>query len=189
MNTILNRRSVRKYTSEVPPREALEQIVEAGKWAPSAMNQQRYHITVVTAKNKLDMLSSFAKQEMLSNPNLPPHIRERVESPDFTGTHGAPVMILVSRKEDNEMIMGSSEDAALCCENLMLAARALEIGSGWLGAYGKISALPGVKEQLQAEFGIPEGYVLYAGIAFGYPDGGFPTNPRERRTDNVNWVE
>lgn len=189
MNTLLNRRTVRKYTDELPAKELLEQIVEAGKWAPSAMNQQRYHITVVTAKDKLDMLTGFVKQEMMSNPNLPPFVREKLNDPNFSGTHGAPCMILVSRKEDNEMVMGSSEDAALCCENLMLAGYALGIGSGWLGAYGKISGLPGVKEQLMEHFGIPEGYVLYAGIAFGYPDGGFPTTPRERKTDNVNWVE
>lgn len=186
MKSLLERRSVRAYKPDQLPKEALEQIVAAGKLAPSAMNLQRYHITVVTSAEKLEIMSSLAQREMLSNSNLPPHIRERVEAPGFNGTYHAPAMILLSRKGDTDE---SAQDAALVCENLMIAARSMEIGSCWLGAYSHIWKLEGVPGLMHTEFGIPEGYVLYAGIVFGYPDGGFPESAKPRRDDNVNWVE
>lgn len=186
MKSLLERRSVRAYKPDALPKEALEQIVAAGKLAPSAMNKQPYHITVVTSPEKLDVISGLAQKEMLSNPDLPPHIRERVESPDFNGINHAPAMILVSIKED---AIKADRDADLVCENMMIAARSLEIGSCWLGAYSHVWKLEGVPELMHSEFGIPEGYMLNAGIVFGYPDGGFPDTPRVRRDDNVNWVE
>lgn len=185
MNSILNRRSVKAYKPDPVPQPIIEMIIGAGKLAPSPMNLQRYHITVVQSPEKLELLSSLAQREMLSNPALPPHIRERVVSPDFNGTYHAPMMVLVSRKADTEE---STLDAALACENMMIAARALEIGSCWLGAYSHIWKLDGVPELMRAEFGIPEGYVLYSGIVYGYPKDGFPTTQRVRRTDNVNYV-
>lgn len=186
MKSLLNRRSVRAYKPEPLPREALEQIVAAGKLAPSAMNKQPYHITVVTNSEKLEVLSGFAQKEMLANPNLPSHIREKITAPDFNGIYHAPCMILVSADENGGTWAVS--DSALVCENMMIAARELEIGSCWLGAYTHIRNLEGVSETLHVEFGIPEGYVLTAGIVFGYPADGFP-EPRARRDDNVNWVE
>lgn len=189
MSVLFDRRSIRKYKSDMVPREVLEQIVAAGKMAPSAMNQQRYHITVVTSAEKIQVLGGLVKQEMLSNPNLPPHVRERLEGPDFSATNGAPVVILVSKAEGPLGPMDSAQDAALVCENLMLEARVLEVGSCWMGAFSHMWNIPGAPETLRSDFGIPEGYELYAGIVFGYPDGGFPDTPRARREDNVNWVE
>ncbi len=186
MNSLLDRRSVRSYKPDTLPREVLEKIVAAGKLAPSAMNKQPYHITVVTSPEKLEKISGLAQREMLSNPELPPHIRERVEAPGFNGIYHAPAMILVSCDDS----MGQSDrDAALVCENLMIAARSFDVGSCWLGAYGNVWKLEGVPEFMHSEIGIPDGYTLYAGIVFGYPEGGFPTTERVRRTDNVNWVE
>ena len=186
MKALLERRSVRAYKADKLPKEALEQIIAAGKLAPSAMNKQPYHITVVTSAEKLETLSGMAQKEMLANPNLPPHIREKVTAPDFNGIYHAPAMILVSHLENGGPWAAS--DAALVCENMMIAARELEIGSCWLGAYSHIWKLDGVPAQLREEFGIPEGYQLNAGIVFGYPADGFP-EPRARREDNVNWVE
>ena len=40
MNAILERRSTRHYTAEPVSKEALDQILEAGLWAPTARNQQ-----------------------------------------------------------------------------------------------------------------------------------------------------
>ena len=185
MNALLERRSVRAYKADKLPKEALEQIVTAGKLAPSAMNKQPYHITVVTTPEKLEALSGLAQKEMLANPNLPPHIREKITAPDFNGIYHAPAMILVSFDENGGT--WAQSDAALVCENMMIAGRELEIGSCWLGAYTHIWKLEGVPELLHTEFGIPEGYQLTAGIVFGYPAEGFP-EPRARRDDNVNWV-
>ena len=185
MDNIFARRSVRKYLPDALPREALEQIVAAGKAAPSAMNKQPYHITVVTAPEKLALLDDLCRREMLSNPNLPPHVRERVDSPDFTARYNAPCLILVCAEGPDRNFI---RDADLVMTTMLLAARALDIGSCWLGAFSFLTNIDGAPELLARELGIPEGYALCEGACFGYPDGGFG-EARERRTDNVNWVE
>lgn len=47
IQTILERRSWRSYEARQIQEEQLEQILQCGLWAPSAMNQQSWHFTVV----------------------------------------------------------------------------------------------------------------------------------------------
>ena len=59
IHTILNRRSIRKYTKQSIPEEILNQILLAGTYAPSAKNQQSAIILAVTNKEKRDQLSAL----------------------------------------------------------------------------------------------------------------------------------
>ncbi len=47
---IHQRRSHRLYRPEMPPRDALERVVDAGLWAPSGMNTQCWDIAVLAGK-------------------------------------------------------------------------------------------------------------------------------------------
>ncbi|MFW9927481.1 MAG: nitroreductase family protein, partial [Candidatus Thorarchaeota archaeon] len=47
LKTIRDRRSIRKYRSDVVDDRALETILEAGRWAPSASNKQPWHFIVI----------------------------------------------------------------------------------------------------------------------------------------------
>ena len=57
MNALLTRRSVRKYTPEMPKREDLEQIIQAGLYAASGMGKQSPIVVAVTDKKLRDRLS------------------------------------------------------------------------------------------------------------------------------------
>ena len=48
MQDLLTRRSIRSYTDQVPPREVIEEICEAGTYAPTGMNRQAPIIVAVT---------------------------------------------------------------------------------------------------------------------------------------------
>ena len=54
MENILTRRSCRMFKSDKLEKEILKEIVKAGTFAPSAMNQQPWHFTVITNKEVLD---------------------------------------------------------------------------------------------------------------------------------------
>ena len=58
IETILTRRAVRKYEKTPVPRELLEQIVDCGRYAPSALGLQTWHFTVVTDRKMLDRISA-----------------------------------------------------------------------------------------------------------------------------------
>lgn len=52
METILHRRSIRSFLEKPIPKPVLEEIVLAGQYAPSAMNRQNWHFTVLQTRKK-----------------------------------------------------------------------------------------------------------------------------------------
>ena len=56
---IKTRRSVRKYKPDMVPKEILDQILEAGTYAPTAMNRQSPILIAVTNKEVRDRLSKL----------------------------------------------------------------------------------------------------------------------------------
>lgn len=69
IKNILNRRSVRKYKKEQIKIEELQAILEAGKYAPSAMNQQSWHFTVVQNKEVLRKIDEATKTAFIKSGN------------------------------------------------------------------------------------------------------------------------
>ena len=59
MQDLLTRRSIRSYTDQVPPREVIEEICEAGTYAPTGMNRQAPIIVAVTNREVRDGLSKL----------------------------------------------------------------------------------------------------------------------------------
>ena len=59
LETLKTRRSVRKYKSDMIPKDIIEKIIEAGTYAPTGMNRQTPIIIVVTNKKVRDKLSKL----------------------------------------------------------------------------------------------------------------------------------
>ena len=53
LEAILTRRSTRKYTEQMPERELIEKIIEAGIYAPSGSNSQKTHFIIFSDKELL----------------------------------------------------------------------------------------------------------------------------------------
>ena len=110
------RRSIRKFKSELPSKANLEQIVEAGLYAANGMEKQATKIIVITDKKLRDKI-----MEMNS----------KIGGWDqgFEPFYGAPAMLIVLAEKDwrNKIYEGS-----LVMGNLMLAAHSLCLGSIWI---------------------------------------------------------
>jgi nitroreductase len=180
LKTLHARRSVRSYKPDPIPKEDFEIIVAAGKAAPSGMNRQPYHITVVQNPELIKEICDLARDTMMKGPGP---MAERAKDPNFSPVYGAPAMIFVSAERDNEL---AAFDATLVMANMFNAARSIEIGSCWLFLFGRIADAPEAKA-LYAKIGVPENYKVVAGACFGYPAGEWPA-PREKRPDNVNYI-
>lgn len=63
LDFIKSRRSTRKFKNEMVPEELVEQVVEAGRYAPSGGNSQSTHFIVIENKEVLDKLAELAKTE------------------------------------------------------------------------------------------------------------------------------
>ena len=147
---IMNRRSIRKYTSQPISEEDTRKILAAGMAAPSCTNARDWSFLVVRDR---DMLNKMADAN--GRPAEP--------------LRGAALGILVlgdlerafPRAKDYWVIDGS-----IAAENMILAANALGIGSVWLGTWPQMERVNGLRRL----FGLPENAIPHSVLAFGYPD-------------------
>jgi nitroreductase len=162
LKTIKSRRSVRNFKPEQITDDELNMIVEAGQYAPSAANQQSWHIVAIQNKDILKKLSETFKGVFLNSGN--PRFEAIAKAEGFNPFYNAPTYIMVFG--DGKAI-APTHDCCLALENMMLAAQSQGIGSCWLHAVNFVFAKPeGIA--LEKEFGIPEGYVPVGAAAFGY---------------------
>jgi nitroreductase len=141
---IKTRRSVRAFTNENVGEEILIKILDAGRWAPSGINNQAWRFIVVRSRDTVQKLSELTiyGKTMLS----------------------APLLIVVFL--DKEHMYDHTKDVqsiGACIQNMLLAIHSMGLGAVWLGEISKN------KEAVNKIMEAPESYELMAVIAFGYP--------------------
>lgn len=120
MNEIIKameeRRSIRKFKPEMPKKEDLQQIVEAGLYAANGMGRQATITVAVTNKELRDRLSAVNCKIGGWDESVDPF-------------YGAPAILIVLAEKDwrNRVYDGS-----LVMGNMMLAAHSLGLGSIWI---------------------------------------------------------
>ena len=171
MNAILKRRSVRKYTAEMPKREDLEQIIEAGLYAASGKGGQSSIIVAITDKGLRDRLMEMNRK-----------IGGWAEG--FDPFYGAPAVLLVLAKKNTPFTVA---DGSLSMGNMMLAAHALGLGSCWINRAREEFDTEEGKEILRS-LGIEGDYEGVGHCVVGYPAGELP-KAAPRKDGRVFWAE
>ncbi len=174
IEAIKERRTVRSFKSDPIPQAVLDDIFEAGMWAPSHGNSQPWEFVVVGAQSRgklLGLLRTKA-EELLASPDLPEPKRKAIESlkEDFGG---APYMVAVLSQPGEKPLdaVENPASAAAAVQNMCLAAWSRGVGSVWLS----VGAAPPSRPIL----GVPEGAQVVALLAMGYPEELPPAPPRE----------
>lgn len=168
METILTRRSTRSFLNKPIPREALEELVKAGLYAPSAKNCQTWKFTVVTNREKIQGLARAMEQEL----NRPGYNMYEPEA------------LIIPSNEKNSIF--GKEDNACALENIFLAATSMGIGSVWINQLQGICDTPAIREILR-EFEIPDSHVVYGMAALGYP--AVSEYPEKERVGLVSYID
>lgn len=171
MNEILKaiheRRSVKRYTTEMPSKELVEAVVEAGLWAPNGMGVQDTRLLVVKNKGLRDRLSRLNCQ-----------VGGWGDTDPF---YGAPVVIAVLAKRGTSHYV---HDGSLVMGNMMLAAHSLGLGSCWIHRCKEVFELEEGKQILE-DFGLSaEDWEGVGNLILGYPEGE-PRKAAERKTHRV----
>jgi nitroreductase len=179
---IRGRRAVRDFSGNPLSPESLHQLVSAASWAPSAMNEQPWHFTVITDSAMLDEISTKAKAWSLANmPEVlrPAHFRDLMSEPSFHLFHHAPAAVIISVPADLEW---AREDCAGAAQNLMLAAVEMGLGTCWIGfAQDWLASAEGRKL-----LNLAPGKVVVAAIAVGQPKAVPPAVPRKALA--LSWI-
>jgi nitroreductase len=180
--TIRQRRAVRQYLPEPVTEPIIRRLIEAGNWAPSAMNGQPWRFVVVTDPVLLARISEGAKRWMQEHDPLTwsnEKVRAMLADPNSHLLHGAPALIVVAMPDH---VRWGREGCALVAENMMLAATALGLGTCWIGLLENWLNTPAGRAALH----LPQGFESVAAIAVGYPAEQPPV--ASRRQPLVTWV-
>ena len=169
MVNLLTRRSIRKYKSDMLPREVIEKIIEAGTYAPTGKNQQSPIIIAVTDKALRDRMAALNAAVL------------GIDSDPF---YGAPVVLVVLAERNNP---NHVYDGTLVMGNLMLAAHAMGIGSCWINRAREVFDTDEGRAIL-ADLGIEGDYEGIGNCILGYADGPAPA-ARPRKENYVYYAE
>lgn len=179
---LFGRRSTRNFTS-VPVTDAqLKELIKAATFAPSAMDEQACHFTVITKGALLRKISSEAKAHALEEFGQESHIdhvRQTLGDPQFDILYGAPALVVISAPESARWAV---EDCALAAENLMLAAVGMKLGTCWIGFAQDWLATP----EGRAAIGLRKDLLPVAPIIVGHARTPMPAV--ERREPHVAWI-
>lgn len=160
IEAIKTRRSVRRFTSKSVSDEIIEEILEAGRWAPSGLNNQAWRFITVKSPETKEELSKLTEYG--------------------AAIKNAPVLIVVFL--DKEQMYHYTKDVqsiGACIQNMLLAAHSLGLGAVWLGEILKN------RESVNKVLEAPEHYELMAVIALGHPAEGAGSSGRKELSELV----
>jgi len=179
LQTIQNRRSIRKFKTEQISEQELQTILDAGIQAPSANNSQSWHFTVVQNQEMIKYMSNTAKAAMVATGE------DKLVSlgqTAFNIFYNAPTVIIVSgsQKDGSALV-----NCGAAIENMLLAAESINLGACWIGFVKFFFANQEGVKKLQ----LPENYQPFYAVAIGYKAEGNASGPGLRNKDVVNYIK
>jgi nitroreductase len=155
INTLQNRRSIRKFKPEQIKDDELNAVLEAGKYAPSGANQQSALFIVVQNKEMREKITK---------------LNAAVLGKDIDPYYGAPTIILVLADKTK---VTPVEDASLALGNMFNAAHSLGLGSCWVHRTKQMFEGDEGKSLLK-KWGVGGDYIGVGSCILGYPDCAHP---------------
>lgn len=174
VNTIMARRSVRKYLDKQVEHSKLDTIARCGVNAPNGMNKQPWEVRIVESKEWIDgVTKEFVKKnkEMVA--------RDKNFKNMF---RNAPNVIVIATPKGEGLI-----DAGLMGENMVLAAQSMGLGTCCLGGPVQFVKNDTAAKPYLERLELPEGYEIAYMIAVGYPDE--QPEAKERDMGKVRFIE
>jgi nitroreductase len=141
---IRQRRSIRKFTAQIPAEQEIEQVLEAARWAPSGQNNQPWKFMVIRDTKTREGLTQFTSYKRI--------------------VRGAPISIVVCldtaisyNRDKDLMAIGAA------IQNLLLCVHSLGLGACWLGE------IINRKDKVSQYLDLASNIEIMAVVAIGYP--------------------
>ena len=162
---ILSRVSCREYSEKKVSLGRLNQILEAGKYAPSAMNRQIASITCVRTKAKVEKLKELSKETL-----------------NRDCMYGANTVVLVHAPREDKFTV---QDCTCILENIFVAANALKVQSCWINQFDEL-LLTQKGKKIKVRLGIPEENRVVGAAILGYAKDPSNLAVKERKADFIS---
>lgn len=180
---MLTRHAIRRFQPRQIEEDVLEQILQAGLYAPSAGNNQRGTIVVSQDKavnlelGKLSRYMQFKDRDPAKVSHAISADQPSIQD-DHTimdGFYGAPTVLTVFARGGSYC----HDDAAMMAENIWLAAHALGVGACYIGRTDEVFATEYGMET-RRKWGVDDELVPVCNILLGYREGPEPRDkPRK----------
>jgi nitroreductase len=160
LRTIKSRRSIRKFSNAPVPEDLVEKVLDAGRWAPSGLNNQPWRFAIIRDGAINDMFSRLTHYSRIIK--------------------GSQVLIAVFL--DNSVSYDRTKDVqavGACLQNMLLEAHSLGLGGVWLGEILKSG------EKIREILGLEKDLELMAVIALGCPGENPKTVKRKELRDLI----
>ncbi len=160
-DVVKNRYSCKKYSNKQVSAEQLEQILEAGRLAPTAKNLQEQHIYVIQSPENLNLIDSLTPCR-----------------------YNAQTVLLVAFDKNNVFTYPNStrtsgiEDASIVATHLMLAAANVGVDSCWLNNFDL--------EKAKKLFNLPENEDVLMLLDLGFAEEGTGPLPNHTKRKPLN---
>lgn len=146
IEAIMTRRSIRRYSDEPIDDHLMERLIRAAMAAPSAGNQQPWHLVVIRERDRLSRMAEIHEHAKMAS--------------------GAAAAVVVCSETVGLKHPGYwQQDCAAAVENLLLAAHASGLGAVWCGIYPKEHRAAAFRADLE----LPEGIEPLALVVMGSP--------------------
>ena len=161
---IKSRRSIREFLVDPVEDSIIEDILEAGRWAPSGLNNQPWRFVVVKDREIAGLLAGCTRYSSI--------------------VHSAPLLIAVFL--DQDVMYDHTKDVQACgaaIQNMLLAAHGMGLGAVWLGE------ILNRKDEVMAILSAPGSMELMAVVAIGYPVAGSNRSGERREISGITSKE
>jgi len=144
LEAIYKRRSIREFSDTEISNEKLHEIVKAGIWAPSGLNNQPWRFVII------------------QNPEVKEKLAEQTHYSHIVRGANALIAVYLAKDAMYDAVK-DHQSAGACIQNMLLAAEALDLGAVWLGQILKN------KVAVNSILGLSDNFDLMALIVLGYP--------------------
>ena len=157
-NIIRRRTSVRKFSDKVLEQAKLDKILEAGRLAPTAKNNQPFKIYVVNSEEGLAKIDKASRCR-----------------------YGAKTILIICGNVDEAYHKGDYStyemDSCIVTTHMMLEATNIGVDNIWVESFDE--------SILRKEFSIPAEYVPICLLPLGYKADDCPINPLHEKRKNI----
>ena len=155
---IRKRTSVRKFSDTKIDKEKLDKILEAGRLAPTAKNNQPFKIYVVNSENGLMKIDNASRCR-----------------------YGAKTVLIICGNKDQAYHKGDYStyemDSCIVATHMMLEATNIGVDNIWIESFDE--------NILRNEFNIPSEYIPVCLLPLGYKSVDCPINPLHEKRKNI----
>jgi nitroreductase len=164
MDLIMARRSIRHYRPDPVPDDLIRQVLEAGRWAPSASNRQPWAFVLVRDPELLKEVAAHAAYYFVR----------------WAAVEEAPAMVVLCGYRGSRVYnQFLHEDIGLAGGQMMLQARALGLGTCWIGGLDRAA--------IAAILRLPEDWEVVGLLTVGFPDEDPAPTQRKPLADLVHY--